>query len=322
MSDKTVFVLGAGASSQFGFPTGLELLKKVINDTASDRVLFQGASGHTQQQIEDFREALYFSGLSSVDAFLQFNEQYQPVGKFLIGWHIAKHENERKLLMISEKDIDVNREPDRKSWYRELWRHFVTRPDVLVSGKVTFLTFNYDRSLEKFLQISFQHSLYGGRHMDAFQKEALERDLAAIKIVHAYGQLGLLPWQPRQEGDLLRPYEPQTDSDIRGFWATCQKLDLVRSGARLPAGMEKARHELRTAARIFFLGFGFDETNMELLGAIDGVFSPSQVIGGTTLGLGQAEVRRIENYFSGPKDFAPLPIEEYLREKIDWSSIL
>lgn len=320
MSNKTVFVLGAGASSQFGFPTGLELLKKTIYDASLDEVVGLSRSG-IFQEIKDFRDALYFSGLSSVDAFLQFNDKFQEIGKLLIGCHIAKHENDKKLLMISEMDNDAHSEFDRKSWYRELWRHLSLDLDLIIKGRISFVTFNYDRSLESFFELCFQHTFYDGKHMDKTKRTDLYAKLSQINIIHTYGKLGFLPWQKQQKTDLVRLYKPLAEDELSGFWDICQTLDLVRSGGKKPVGIDKARDELSNATRIYFLGFGFDEINMDLIGVANGVFSDSQFIGGTTLGLGKAEVSRIERYFHGPKEFAPLSIDEYLREKVDWSVV-
>lgn len=322
MNAKTVFVLGAGASSPFGFPTGLELLKKIINDKDVDRLIFRYASYSEQKQVEDFREALYFSGLSSVDAFLQWNKEFLKLGKILIGWYISTHESSGKLLMISEKDIDVKRDSDRRSWYREIWKRLSLRQDLLVGGQISFVTFNYDRSLEHFLELCFKHCFYGGKNIDADGKQKLVQILNEVNIIHTYGQLGFLDWQKDKTVDFVRPYHPLQENEFGDFIKICQQLDLVRENSKLPVGMERARKVIKDAEMIYFLGFGYDETNMQLLGLMDGVFSSTQLIGGTTLGLGKSEISRIESYFTGAKSFASLPIDEYIREEIDWSSIL
>ena len=78
---ETVFVLGAGASKPYQFPTGSELADKVYQElsqgaTIDDMRAFCGFSG---DEINDFRLALHYSGQTSVDAFLEHRPDLGPV---------------------------------------------------------------------------------------------------------------------------------------------------------------------------------------------------------------------------------------------------
>lgn len=77
ITEPTVLVLGAGASKPYGFPSGKELkdlvCKRLYYDLATEfkqpgKTLME--IGFTKEEIQTFRDALYFSGRSSVDAFL------------------------------------------------------------------------------------------------------------------------------------------------------------------------------------------------------------------------------------------------------------
>lgn len=72
ITTPTVLVLGAGASSEYGLPIGVELLNFVCGDLEREqhqRPLLE--LGHTADEIETFRYRLSRSGCLSVDAFLE-----------------------------------------------------------------------------------------------------------------------------------------------------------------------------------------------------------------------------------------------------------
>lgn len=59
----TVLVLGAGASVDFGYPTGKNLKQKIINAFRSTegRALYE--LGHTDVDVRNFREAFFHAGI-------------------------------------------------------------------------------------------------------------------------------------------------------------------------------------------------------------------------------------------------------------------
>jgi len=101
VTTPTVLILGAGASSPYGFPTAKEL-KRLIRETFDHptsrpcQVLGSSAS-HSPEEIFEFREAFLRSGQPSVDAFLERRPNFLAVGKLAIAYCLIPFENEAKL---------------------------------------------------------------------------------------------------------------------------------------------------------------------------------------------------------------------------------
>ena len=84
---KTVLILGAGASMHLAFPSGRQLVTKVIDGLRQENYqLFQilRACGFPAPDITGFRDALERSGRSSVDVFLEHRPEFLPLGKTAI----------------------------------------------------------------------------------------------------------------------------------------------------------------------------------------------------------------------------------------------
>jgi hypothetical protein len=81
------FVIGAGASSCYGFPLGKQLSRQLTNalnpsgGNALYRLLLENAPSLNPGAVENFRSKLFKSGQNSVDAFLETNNACLDVGK-------------------------------------------------------------------------------------------------------------------------------------------------------------------------------------------------------------------------------------------------
>ncbi len=86
IKNKTVLVLGAGASAPFGFPTGQGLKDQVCDKTLQNSGTTQLliSFGFDGDIIRSFRKALINSGRLSVDAFLEYRDNFLDIGKTAI----------------------------------------------------------------------------------------------------------------------------------------------------------------------------------------------------------------------------------------------
>jgi hypothetical protein len=87
----TALILGAGVSRPFDFPSGLTLCEKVIANTRPGNALLESV-GYTSEEIQEFATALFYSGKTSVDAFLEYRPTFTDVGKAAIAQVLIEYE--------------------------------------------------------------------------------------------------------------------------------------------------------------------------------------------------------------------------------------
>src|SRR5258708_4269156 len=199
----TVFVLGAGASQAYGFPSGTGLVDRIcakLEDPASDhfRVL-QEAAKCTEAEIKHFRRRLRESRLNSIDAFLQRRQEHSALGKCAIAQDLLACESETTLYP-----------PPAKDWYRTLFNIILPNsPDEFRANRLKVITFNFDRSFEHALFRSLE-TLFDDASMTPDRNEPV-RMLAMLPLLHLHGQLGALGWIP--DAPFSRAYAPTNHPD-------------------------------------------------------------------------------------------------------------
>ncbi len=118
---------------------------------------------------------------------------------------------------------------------------------------ISFITFNYDRSIEQFLFTALSNT-YGA------PADEVSEVLRGIRIVHVHGQLGYLPWQDANGW----PYEKVFDTNETR--ARAERIKIIYEAIDADEDFLAAQAILADAERIHFLGFGYHETNMRRLG--------------------------------------------------------
>lgn len=254
----------------------------------------------------------------SVDAFLEEHPDYLDMGKFAIASKLLPLEKERLLYdawLYPEKE-EVK---GKNHWYDILFKKLIDRAnfDNFKDNKLSVITFNYDRSFEQFLFNSFRSS----RKKAKETKADCIVQVSSIEVVHVYGSLGRLPWQP--DSGLLKGV-PEVDygalrdgGDLSPKIATidlaANSIDLVRDGSGDTPAFARAKELLQQAQRIYILGFGFNGTNLERLGLSDPDFR-TVVIQGTAYDLSAqlfTEIKQIK-YVESIEDTPP---QKKYREK-------
>ena len=263
ITTHTVFILGAGASEPYGFPVGARLKESVVLK------LQKGARGQLVKAGADPGEAGSFMadlsecGDASIDAFLENRKDLVTVGKMAIAQALIPAERMDRLFMLDLLDHKLHRSERRvrddrfeRNWYPYLWKKMRTTFDRLGENKVSFITFNYDRSLEQFLYTVIRKN-YKIEHPTGEYAQAV----AHFPIIHVHGSLGRLPWQ---DGDgEPRDYVPTVTLEaIRQAAASIQIVS--ETDANTPQ-FEKARTLIKKAERVVFLGFGYHEENLRKL---------------------------------------------------------
>jgi len=274
---RTVFILGAGASAPFGYPTGIELRNLICGKSRMASVIRALTPVNEDarwylESVKKFIEAFSKSSLYSIDLFLENRKEYMNIGKMMIASYLIVHEKDERL-----------REA-QNNWYMYLYDRLKSSFEEFDANKISFITFNYDRSLEQFLFEALKNQ---------FNKELRQcaEKLQNIPIIHLYGKLGLLDWQNR-EGFL---YSYAGDNICRIIKAQ-KDIRLITEERQIEDSCEfqEAYKLIERSKRIYFLGFGFDETN---LGRLNIDLMKNKEITATAFGLDESKQRWIKNYF-------------------------
>ena len=263
----TVYVLGAGASWHYGYPTGEELVQSVIQMAGALRSYCETRRSHDgwgedipefvasyishRREKEEISQAWekvrndcddLISRLTAVqpvviDFFLGWNEHLQNIGKLLISVIILCREAEWR-----ENRRNLNRKNSIEPAYRrprpldpDMWIRFVVHQmmyacgssNELIRNKVHFITFNYDVSLETALQSALSQ-------LDFLDSKDISNFLSGNRIVHVYGSVR----EPRLIGK--NPAIP-----AEWFYRLGQTMEVSSSNAVLDAAF-RASQGIRT----------------------------------------------------------------------------
>ena len=253
----TVFILGAGASCPYGYPSSAELTRsiceRVLKASAHQGYMeqhFNRISGTEFEQFKQIAENLQRLRVMSIDRFLEINQNFQRAGKLLIAQEILSRET-------------PNIAPLEDDWHSELWTEYLCtrRLDELVHNRVTFVTFNYDRSLEYFL-FQKMKSTFPGENDGRISSIA-----NTLEIIHVHGQVGFLPWQTNCDSNYVRGYA-RDDS-----WETARKfseqIKIISEIGPMTEGYGMACRAMYEADHIYFLGFGYHEENLKRLASLN-----------------------------------------------------
>lgn len=287
------FIIGAGGGKPYGFPLGDELYQFICNNVTA-----QFRDEDIKEIAELFSKELRQTCGVSIDRYLNINKRLKDIGVLSIAAAIHFYES-KSIGKLPFNDFSLEGD-----WYTYLYKKMIqglnTPEDLLriSENKVSFLTFNYDRSLEHYLF----SNLHGLLKNAGVSKETIAAKLAEISIIHVYGKTGYLPWE--KGVDITDPLTVSYGSDRRvpGEIAiqTQKMINLIYDERKESSELVKAKKLISDANRIIFLGFGYDEMNLAILGL------PHLLQ--DKLGLGTAykstknEIRQIENKFRFAKE--------------------
>jgi hypothetical protein len=201
------------------------------------RILIQ--AGMEVPKIKAFRDHFEQSGFRSIDAFIQTWEEWEPFGKLVIAALLLEKEARSVDLLFKQQG----------EFYRRLL-HGIKDDEELSRDHLAIISFNYDRSLEYYLQRALPMAV----NLEA--KELMSR-LKALPILHFYGSLGSA-WQGEEA------YVEYGDQSFFAVTKAAAQIHLI--GRRGKDLSEAARKVWREAEVIAFMGFGYDKENLRRLG--------------------------------------------------------
>lgn len=287
-----VFILGAGASQPYGFPTGQGLKDRIVSQfrKVDSSPYWDWLERHSVQKswAEKFAHAFARSGKKTIDSFLAEYPNGTPAGKALISLVIQPCENENQLI-YGPGDIPIDGKPPG-DWYLELIQRMSPIKDF-EHNQVAFITFNYDRSLEHRLILAIQNSL----GIDV--KEAYEK-FSKIPVVHIHGVIAPLH-NPVQIQGMPYGIEPSHEVIQAGI---NNILDITTDKEKVERNYQTARSLIKKADRIYVLGFGFDP-QMAIRLFDDSEIKGRKRIDATSRGLSIARIKEMEKLIPSLKFF-------------------
>jgi hypothetical protein len=308
----TVIILGAGASADYGLPIGSDLRRWILDEGRGwllkqlnprnhrgSREIFgktievenlEGAQ--LTQRVDSFIAQFGRAGHVTIDDFLGNNPDLSDYGRLAIVGCLL-HAQDKALAM-----------PDYSDGCYGLLSQAVSNVGVQNAvARLRVVNFNYDRTFPMMLATM----LASMRHTTDANSFVTQIDSVTV---HPYGNLGLRYGFDAQR-HVFRPMHTTLGSLQDGH--APNDYIIARNGIRIierkedaevDAGFSKARDWLSNAKAVYFLGFGFDSTNLARLG-FDGIQKPcknvSCTIYATTYGLRQDRRNEVSGRLSYSK---------------------
>ncbi len=326
---NTTFILGAGASFDCGFPLG----NKLYTDILQDGIPATAANGLYQwQQIRNQKASEGYSfkkGLKEkYEQFLpekddsdvlstlhrlhnQLNSSlHESIDYFIdefpeFAWWAKISIAERLLIKESKLFQNRNWENKKEIWYSELFRSRLLSPAHLKDENVKVITFNYDRSLELYL-----NHFYRNTYKKSANDEDRENFLKNIPIIHIHGSLGPID---TMEHDLTRYMDGEK---VPVIIKAAQNLKTIQEG-QSDENFQTAKKWIRQSDKVYVLGFGFNPENTISLFDVD---FPDFTVG-TAFGHSNVQIRefcdRAGNVFYHPRRRKfPIPEKAQINDAI------
>ncbi len=317
---KTVFILGAGSSASYGFPTGYDLLKIIIDgerkipieyhlnselqDEAEKFRIFNeyyklclnyySNNINNSFNIKTFQKNLKLSGAQTIDTYLSSNSRSvadKEFGKYVISSIISFYENTDQV----EKNHEDN-------WIDYFLNHQISyQLEKFKEEPPQIITFNYD-SL-------FEHKLALHLEKQHGENEAIEYIRKNLVIKHVYGKLKEERYPQRsftikrrdKNGNMIKNPIPE-NVDFNRIYEESKNIDFIRGEINetdVDENILDYRTMLYTASNIYILGYGFDKFNNQILFKSSTELNRGKdKIHYTHFGLEDALIKKLNNFQS------------------------
>lgn len=264
-----VFVIGAGASTEFGMPSGLELKNRIAKTfdfrEGDDRRLLGDAVLYSMlnrdyidaaNELSHIIRGFHFDSIDEVLHHFSSNRIIVELGKVAIAKEILFAERKSSIFHLGGgiKETDHS-----KIWIPHLLSMAVgslTREEISSAfSKVTIINFNYDRIFEHFVY----HEL--GTKLRMKEDEIIDT-FSNLRMIRPYGRIGPLPWQA--EPSLATPFGAYNQNNLMHI-SKCIRTYTEKNHDN--DKLNEIGEAITNARLIVFLGFGFHQQNMNILRA-------------------------------------------------------
>lgn len=280
LNKRTVFVIGAGASVQYGFPLGQGLVRDIVAATQPGGTYLHAFTemGFTLEECKLFHSRLRGSDASSIDTFLEGNaEPIIRFGKVAIAHSILRAE------WAAKNQGRMIGSPGQDHWLGYLWNVMRAghKAASFAENPVSFVSFNYDRVLEYYFTTVLANSF------NLSEDEAGDLRQRALPILHLHGAL---------TGVEFGAAESPTPETISTSAAGIRVIHDTPSEGDTTFNL--AFRYLGEAELVVFLGFSYHPVNMERL-RVRAVVQPTCVVKGTGYMMGGFEITAARRAIGG-----------------------
>lgn len=302
---NTVFVVGAGASAELGFPLGAGLLEDISQRIdisynfgrleRGDHILADALRNKLKagEDVTTYNEHLHSAwqvaksskqGLS-IDNVLDALEDPRAslVGKFGIVRSILCAEQRSPLSKWIDhfpKDIEIS--ALKGTWLDQLTLLLTEgrrKSEIgLIFDNLSVINFNYDRSIEHYLPFSLGE-YYG------IAPAAVREVMPTLSILRPYGKAGSLPWE--RDGEHVE----FGDCNAAAVGTASQMILTFTEQVQDKVLLDRIRQTLEAAERVVFLGFGFHRQNLKILECLG---PPNIEVLATSFGISKSDSASIE----------------------------
>jgi hypothetical protein len=306
---RTLFIVGAGAGYEIGMPVGVNLATIIANkmdikfnewgyeQKSGDRELFSQVFRQYEREASEYQKAAWVirDGIhlfNSIDDFLDIhagNSHVKKLGKAAIVKSILEAERGCKLFVDTSNiynKMSIGRITN--TWFvkfaRMLGRGIPLQNLEAIFDNVAFVVFNYDRCIEYFLQNALQE-LY------SINEDRAAKILARLKIIHPYGQVGVLPNLSINRGGVA--FGGGLPERNPSYFEISKAIKIYTEQINDEIELNEIRSEVEQASRIVFLGFAFHEQNVSLLKPTQGLLHKE--IFATAFGMSNSDVSVVKN---------------------------
>lgn len=337
INNKFVIILGAGSSMEYGYPSGLELQEIIIRRSrprektitsqtdielyckTPDAIQFavnsysfnneyydELISFFPKQLVNKFSRELEIIDAPSIDAFISMpiNKEYEGICKFAIVQTILSYEK--------KKLYDV-----KKGWYQKLHHMlFPVNSNTLDFSNLTFISFNYDRSFEHY----FFEKIFSLCNRDI---DIAYEQFKKIKIFHPYGMVNDAVLPPKHFKstwfryghlqELVSNSRFQYDSEAELIYELSHNIDTIYE-SRKSKEHKEIKQEIENAEAFIFLGFGYHETNLQLLDIKNGHLF------GTSHGLSKQQFLKLKQIYPNIQ-LQNCEVSEYMLQHVPFNDI-
>jgi len=291
---KTVFVIGAGGSCAYDFPSGQQLLSDAKVSRTKD-IQKETRNFYPDSRVEVFRAALADSQSDSIDSLLEYRDDCEHLGRLYIAARILRAEHASSL--VTNKPL---------GWLGYLFQRMddgCTSIADFEQNPVTFVTYNYDRVIEAKISGGLR-ARYLTRESNA--DERIRQFWAGRPVIHLHGSLGplgLVPFGAVQGNHVI------DDAIANMVERASGDIKIVHQADGATDEFKRARAALSEAERVVFLGFSFGRANVDRLDF--GCIARSATTFCSRYGMTQAEVNvQIIEPFRKADRPAPQPTPE------------